>query len=75
MKVKFNIRVKDNLNGGHFEVGKTYEITDKVRIDKIVSNNWGFIVQKAEVITDEMPESAGEVKPPAQKGRKPKVEE
>ncbi len=83
MKVKFIVQTKDSVKSKevgstiYFEVGKEYEITDKTRVDKIISNGWGKIVnepiKKVEEIKEEEAKEV-EVKEKPIRVRKPKVE-
>ncbi len=83
MKIKFSVQTKDSVksketgNTIYFEVGKEYEIEDNYRINKIISNGWGKVVnepiKKVEEIKEEEVKEV-EVNGKPIRARKPKVE-
>lgn len=43
--IKFNRNVKDLVTGGTFTKGSAYNFYDKSRIEKILKNGWGTILE------------------------------
>ncbi len=75
MKLKFNIKVKDLVNGGYFEAGEVYDIANEQRVRLILGNKWAEAVEVKPKVEPkvEMTEGTGDSSP-APRGRKPKVE-